>query len=165
MVTAVALHGVVDDAPESWRSWFEFGIEQGAAFGFPITHLGLRGGSFQSGKLLNFNRARSRVLRDLSAGESLEWFTLYSLPANFSSALDFEYMAERDRTHGYVVISVRGGKRALREWVKTADELTAHIKAERGEVFAMDQREYIGGYLSRRKRLDAFKTLRVLKKL
>jgi hypothetical protein len=163
-VTVVALHGVVDDAPESWRSWLEFGAELGAELDHPVTHVGTYGNSFRSGKILTFGRVRARLLRALSASESLKWLTLYSLPPDFGSAFDFTYMAARHRSSGYMAISVRGGRRGLSEWVDAANKLRAHIKAERGEVFTMNQGEHVGGYLSRTKRLDGFKTLRVLKK-
>ncbi len=165
-MTGIVFHGEVADDPDKWAKWLEFATDVICELQCKPTHIGIESESMHSGKVLQLNRARKRVLRVLESRESVSWLTVLSLPSGFRTAsFDYYAFASRDCGNGFVVLVA--GQHAFGGVVinNIVASLRQHIEPTDGEVFTMDRQENPLFYAARVNPSNAYKTVHVLQTL
>lgn len=162
----ISLSGDCSPDPQSWMSWLDFVEHSILKFGFKLTHMGVRGEGFSSGKVLTYVRARNRVKKSLAEGKSLLSIEGYTLQEGFhTAAFDYEAYMVRSSEFGYVLVSVADpiGKLLLSDESLWRAAIEEHVVAGKGEIFTLDREESAAFYVAGGKPREEYRSLEVLR--
>ncbi|WP_416144582.1 hypothetical protein [Planococcus koreensis] len=166
--TSLLLYGTVNPKKENILSWYQFVYDMSEKLGFPFTHLGIKGDSFKSEKLLTIKRAENRFKKSLERGESIKSLELYSLPEDFTQAIfDYDTLWILDIENDEPFLLMILPKESFNEvnLVETINHLKRYIQFSDGEIFEMAVDDCPAFYAYKMNEPADYKSLKILKKV
>lgn len=166
--TSIVLYGSINPEKENILDWYQYANEFSRKLGFPITHIGVTGDSFESGKILMLKRAEKRFKNSLEKDASIRALELYSLPEEFTQAVfdyDIQWILETESDKPLLFISVPTNSFSEIDVDKTINHLKEFIQFRKGEIFEMSVEDSPAYYAHKMNEPEDYNSLKILKKL
>lgn len=163
----LVLRGKCSTDATVWMAWLDTIDQSALSFGLRLTHLGVSGEGFTSGKALTYVRAANRVRKSLAFGQLVSGIGGFAMPEHYDTvAFDYDGYMARSSEHEFTLISVVGPAGALlvSEEARWRNLLEKYCLAEEGEIYTMEQCESSAFYASGATPRESYRSLEVLRR-
>lgn len=164
---SLVLYGDIDTSSNSLLNLITFLQDYCNETGFPVTHYGLIGDSFTSGKILSKKRTERRLKTSIGKKEKIECVSLFSLPLDFSqAAFDYEmYIHIELEPKKQFILFTFPQDLTIVYHENIIKDLSDFINVEIGEIFEMSVYESPHFYASKINKDSNYESLKIIKKI
>ena len=146
---SILLRGDVGQSCEVWNEWTNYSITLFEKLGYDVTHIGVSGEKFATGKYVVFPRAKKRFATALKERSKFQNITFKCLPEDYGIAeFDFTFSMGRSIEQfgkpGYIYVSFPDNNQKWEVFSTTLyEQLESFIKVESAYLFEHSYREHI----------------------
>lgn len=147
-----------------WVEWYEYTCSIIHELGYDRTHLAIESDTYTTKKIVTIGRKEKQILQLLKSGLKPTSFSIFSLPKNYTTAsFDYNILVVREKNYISLILNQYDlDKIDVNDYVS---QMKMYIEFENGEVYQMDRCEMPLIYAAQANSMDAYKTLKVFKRL
>ncbi|PXV84493.1 hypothetical protein C8E03_1294 [Lachnotalea glycerini] len=163
MTISITIYGIISKNSADWKKWYFDSKKICELLGYEANYLSITGDGITNTKIKTIKRSENKTLKMVEENASLDSFSIYVLPDNFTSAIS-DFTITASRAENYVTIIMDKSKYIEIDPKTYIEILQNHISMDYGEIYEMDIFECPEMYAAKVNDPSFYKTLHIIKK-